>query len=88
MANNAAQVLRRRDETTAEAELREEAEGMYELESSVEDESSSEEDIARADRIERNAIRLDADDVDTRPVFRLDDRWAWSHERPMSLHGL
>ncbi|CAO3567111.1 unnamed protein product [Mortierella alpina] len=87
MANNAAQVLRRRDETTAEAELREEAEGMYELESSEEDESSSEEDIARADRIEWNAIRLDADDVDTRPVFRPDDRWAWSHERPMSLHG-
>ncbi|KAF9967663.1 hypothetical protein BGZ70_008715 [Mortierella alpina] len=45
MANNVAQVLRRRDETTAEAELREEAEGMYELESSEEDESNSEEDV-------------------------------------------
>ncbi|KAF9280298.1 hypothetical protein BGZ68_007333 [Mortierella alpina] len=91
-ANNVAQVLRRRDETTAEAEMREEAEDMDELESNESDESSEEyaadaADAARIDRIERNAARLETEVGEIHPGLRPDDRWAWSHERPMSLHG-
>ncbi|KAF9950430.1 hypothetical protein BGZ72_007906 [Mortierella alpina] len=83
MANNVAQVLRRRDETTAEAEMREEAEDMDELESS-EAYESSDEDTRRVERIQPNAVH--AGDVDAaHPEFGPGDRWVWSHERPMSL---
>ncbi|KAG9322557.1 hypothetical protein KVV02_001842 [Mortierella alpina] len=85
MANNMAQVLRRRDETTAEAEMREEAEDMDELESSEADESS-EEDAAKVDRIEQSAVQLDADGAEVRPGFRPGDRWTWNFERPVTQH--